>query len=216
MKKALTILTLMALGVSVVFGESILYETHIEDSLDLAGVGTKKVLELEFTTDQPSIVSITYGVSNGYGSSYGLSYWLTCTCNGDSLGISGMSTSRSYGTSTYMTELPESGTYTLGLVGKFPSAGAYVANPRIQVLVLYEDAPSVTEIPPQPTPTENPSILSCGPSVTVPGCSEVVDISGRKVDCEIIEDRIMINSLSSGTYIAKTDNGKTVKITKLQ
>jgi len=211
MKKALTILTLMALGVSVVFGESILYETHIEDSLDFSGKDIVTVLELEFTIDQPSIVSITYGVSYGYGSSYGLSYWLTC--NGDSLG---MSTSWNISTSTYITNLGSS-TYTLGLTGKFRHAmEAYVINPRLQVLVLYEDAPSVSEAPPQSTPTENPSILSCGPSVTVPGCSEVVDISGRKVDCEIIEDRIMINSLSSGTYIAKTDNGKTVKITKLQ
>ncbi|MCK4334422.1 hypothetical protein KAX06_06535 [candidate division WOR-3 bacterium] len=210
MKKALTIIALMALGVSTAFGGSILYETHIEDSLDFAGEGIVTVLELEFTTDQPSIVSITYGVSNGHGSTYGLSYWLTC--NGDSLG---MSTSWNRGTSTYMTEL-ESGTYTLGLVGKFSSAGAYVANPRLQVLVFYNDAPSVSETPPNITLTETHSIISCGPSVTVPGCSEVVDISGRKVDCEINGDRIMVNSLSSGTYIARGSEGRTTKIVKLQ
>lgn len=211
MKKALTILTLMALAASTAFGKAILYETHIEDSLNFSGQAIYEVLELEFTTDQPSIVSITYGVSNGWGStSIGISYWLTY--NGDSLG---MSTSRSYSTSTYMTEL-ESGVYTWKLMSKLNYTGAYIINPRIQVLVLYNDAPSVSETPPQTTPTENPSIISHGPSVTVPRCSEVVDVTGRKVDCEIIEDRVMINSLSSGTYFAKTNNGQTVKITKLQ
>jgi len=63
MKKALTIIALMALGVSTAYGGSILYETHIEDSLDFAGEGIVTVLELEFTIDQPSIISITYGVS---------------------------------------------------------------------------------------------------------------------------------------------------------
>jgi len=210
MKKALTILTLMALGVSVVFGESILYETHIEDSLGLSGQAIYKVLELEFTTDQPSIVSITYGCFEArQGTNYAL-YWLTY--NGDSLG---MSTSwNSLGTNTYMTEL-ESGTYTWELMGKFGYTG-FVINPRLQVLVLYEDAPSVTEAPPQSTPTENPSILSCGPSVTVPGFCEVVDIAGRKVHCEIIEDRIMVSSLSSGTYFARGSEGRITKIVKLQ
>ena len=211
MKKALIILTLMALGVSTAFGGSILYETHIEDSLNFEGQNIYEVLELEFTTDQPSIVSITYGWSIGYAQSCRLFYWLTC--NGDSLV---MTTSLGQFTSTYMTEL-ESGTYTLGLMGYFGYLGGYVINPRLQVLILYNDSvPSVSETPPQPTPTENPSIISCGPSVTVPGCSEVVDIAGRKVDCEINDDRIMINSLSSGTYFAKTNNNRVVKITKLQ
>jgi len=215
MKKALTILTLMALGVSTAYGGSILYETHIEDSLDYAGKDIVKVLELEFTLDQPSIVSITYGWYIGYWFNGVTGNWAChwLACNGDSLG---MSASRNVSTSTYMTEL-ESGNYTWRLMGRFRhTQEAYVINPRLQVLVLYNDAPSVSETPPQPTPTENPSIISCGPSVTVPGCSEVVDVSGRKVDCEIIENRIMVNSLSSGTYFAKTDNGKTVKVTKLQ
>ncbi|MEA3310813.1 MAG: hypothetical protein U9Q76_01200 [candidate division WOR-3 bacterium] len=212
MKKALTILTLMALGVSTAFGGVFLYETHIEDTLDFAGENVAKVMELEFTTDQPSIVSITYGWCRGYFGSMGDgTNWLTC--NGDSLG---MSTVRNQSTSTYMTEL-ESGTYTLGLVSKFYyGSQAFVINPRLQVLVLYNDAPSVTETPPQTTPTENPSIISCGPSVTVPGCSEVVDVSGRKVDCEINGDRIMVNSLSSGTYFATGTNGRTTKIVKLK
>ena len=210
MKKALTILALMALGVSTAYGGSILYETHIEDSLGLSGQAIYKVLELEFTTDRPSIVSITYGWCIGFRSG-SRSYWLTY--NGDSLG---MSTSWNRSTSTYMTDKLESGTHTLELMGGLGYTEAYVINPRLQVLVLYEDAPSVSEAPPQSTPTENSSIISRGPSVTVPGCSEVVDISGRKVDCEINGDRIMVNSLSGGTYFAKTDNGRVVKITKLQ
>ena len=207
MKKALTIIALMALGVSTAYGGSILYETHVEDSLDFVGEDVVTVLELEFTTDQPSIVSVTYGAyrANNKGG-----IWLAC--NEDSLGMSSALFSRNV---NYMTEL-ESGTYTLGLMGSFDYIGGYAINPRLQVLVLYNDAPSVSETPPNITPTENPSIISCGPSVTVPGCSEVVDISGRKVDCEINGDRIMVNSLSSGTYIARGSEGRTTKIVKLQ
>ncbi len=209
MKKALTIIALMALGASTAFGGTILYETHIEDSLVITGEDIVKVLELEFTLEQPSIISATYGWYKGACSQGMVEQWLTC--NGDSLE---MSTAFSL-TNTYTFQL-ESGTYILGLVGEFSSMGGYVINPRLQVLVLYNDAPSVSETPPNITPTENPSILSCSPSVTVPGCCEVVDVSGRKVDCEINGNKVMINSLSSGTYFAKTNDGKTVKITKLQ
>lgn len=211
MKKVLTILTLLALGVSTVYGGSVLYENCIEDSLDFTGKDVVTVLELEFTLDQPSIVSVTYGWFRGYAAGDSPYYWLAY--NGDSLG---MSTVRNSSTGAYMIEL-ESGTYTLCLVGRFYyGSTAFVINPRIQVLILYNDTPSISESPPQTTPTENFSMISCGPSVTVPGCSEVVDITGRKVNCEINGDRVMINSLSSGTYFAKTNNGRTVKITKLQ
>ena len=212
MKKALTILTLMALGVSTAFGEAILYETHIEDSLNFSGENIVTVLELEFTTDQSSIISVTYGSYYArLATGYPAKHWLTR--NEDSLG---MTTARTTNSSTYVTEL-ESNTYSLNLVYKFGYGGeGYAINPRLQVLVLYNDAPSVTETPPQTTPTENPSIISCGPSVTVPGCSEVVDVSGRKVDCEVTDDKVMVNSLPGGTYFAKTNNGQTVKITKLQ
>ena len=117
-------------------------------------------------------------------------------------------------TPNFMKELG-AGSYTLDfIVGGI--IHDTIVNPRLQVLVFYNDAPSVSETPSNITLTETHSIISCGPSVTVPGCSEVVDISGRKVDCEINGDRIMVNSLSSGTYIARGSEGRTTKIVKLQ
>jgi len=212
MKKALTILTLMALGVSTAYGGIFMIEDCTERIVPILEPGGNKLATVTFELPQPSIIHVVTGRAGcEYGGcgSYFLSFWLNL--NGTPLNMSSCSYDN---TPNFMTYL-EAGSYTLDFIVK-GATGDTIVNPMLQVLVLYEDAPSVTEAPPQSTPTENPSILSCGPSVTVPGCSEVVDISGRKVDCEVNNDRIMVNSLSSGTYFAKTDNGKTVKITKLQ
>jgi len=204
MKKALTILTLMALGVSTAFGGVFMVEDYTEGKVGIQEPGKHKLASVTFTLEQAGIIFAAAGALTWGGGSH---FWLTL--NEDSLGMSTQPDP-----SNFMTNL-EAGAYTLDFMIHATMFDTIV-NPRLQVLVLYNDAPSVSEAPPQSTPTENSSIISRGPSVTVPGCSEVVDISGRKVDCEVNDDRIMVNSLSSGTYIAKTDNGKTVKITKLQ
>jgi len=211
MKKALTILTLMALGVSTAFGGVFMVEDYTEGIVPIPETGSHKLASVMFELEQPSIIlAATSTMWLKFTPNRNLKVWLTL--NGDSLG---MSTTTAIGRGASFMKPLEPGSHTLDFMYRGTMFDTLV-NPRLQVLVLYNDAPSVSEIPPQSTPTENPSIISCGPSVTVPGCSEVVDIAGRKVDCEIIENRIMVNSLSSGTYFAKTDNGKTVKITKLQ
>jgi len=201
MKKALTILTLMALGVSTVYGGVFMVEDYTEGLIPMTESGNHKLASVTFELEQPSIIhAITYGRG------YNRYPWISL--DGDSLGIS---------TSPNPSIMLELGTgmHTLDFMAHVTMFDTLV-NPRLQVLVLYNDVPSVSETPPQTTSTENPSIISCGPSVTVPGCCEVVDIAGRKVDCEINGDRIMVNSLSSGTYFAKSSEGRTTKIVKLK
>jgi len=211
MKKALTILTLMALGVSTAFGGVFMVEDYTEGGVYISNPGDYKIATVTFELPQPSIIHIVTGRAGlEYGGcpSYSLRFWLNL--NGTPLSMSSCSYDN---TPNFMMNL-EAGSYTLDFMSE-GAVGDTIANPRIQVLILYNDVPSVSETPPQPAPTENPSIISCGPSVTVPGCSEIVDVSGRKVDCEINGDKVMVNSLSSGTYFAKTDDNRVVKITKL-
>jgi len=208
MKKALTILTLMALGMSTVFGGVFMIEDYTEGSVYLFNPGEHKLATVTFELPQLSIIHTVTGIASGGHASFP-KFWLTL--NEDSLN---MSSCIYFNTPNFMKEL-EAGSYTLDfMVGQ--AAGDTIVNPRLQVLVLYDDTPSVTETPPNITPTESSTILSQGPSVTVPGCSEVVDVSGRKVDCEINGDRIMVNSLSSGTYFARGSEGRTTKIVKLK
>jgi hypothetical protein len=212
MKKALTILVLMALGVSTAFGGVFMVEDYTEGSVYIPNPGEHKLATVTFELPQPSVIHVITGrAGHSYGGcpSYSLKFWLNL--NGTPLSMSFCSYSN---TPALMKEL-EAGSYILDFMSK-GAVGDTIVNPRLQVLVLYNDVPSVSETPPNIIPTENPSIISCGPSVTVPGCCEVVDVSGRKVDCEINGDRIMVNSLSSGTYFATGSNGRTTKIVKLK
>jgi len=208
MKKALTILTLMALGVSTAYGGIFMVEDYTEDTLDFPTPGTYKLASVTFQLDQFSIATVVTGGERYGGSS--LHVWLVLDEN--SLGTS---ICRWYETPSFMMEL-ETGIHTLDFMIHTNESNGGAVNPRLQVLVLYNDAPSVSETPPNITPIEISTILSQGPSVTVPGCSEVVDIAGRKVDCEVNDDRIMVNSLSSGTYIARGSEGRITKIVKLK
>ncbi len=201
------------LGASTAFGGILMVEDYTEGNVYIFNPGEHKLATVTFELPQPSVIHVITGrAGHSYGGcpSHSLKFWLNL--NGTPLSMSFCSYSN---TPALMKEL-EAGSYTLDFMSE-GAIGDTIVNPRIQVLILYNDSvPSVSETPPNITPTETPSIISCGPSVTVPGCCEVVDISGRKVDCKIIDDKIMVNSLSSGTYFAKTDNGQTVKITKLQ
>ena len=210
MKKALTIIALMALGVSVAYGGVFMIEDYTEGIVPISVTGSHKLASVTFELGQPSImIAATSAMWLKFTSNRNLKVWLTL--NGDSLDMS----TRHVGNGASFMKPLEPGSHTLDFMYRGTMFDTLL-NPMLQVLVLYNDAPSVSETPPQPTPTESSTILSQGPSVTVPGCSEVVDVSGRKVDCEINGDRIMVNSLSSGTYFAKTNDGQTVKITKLQ
>lgn len=209
MKKALTILTLMALGMSTVFGGVFMIEDYTEGKVPITVTGDYKLAGVAFELPQLSIIHVVTGRAGGGVGLLSLKFWLNL--DGSPLNMSSCSYEN---TPNFMKEL-EAGSYTLDfMVGQ--AAGDTIVNPRLQVLVLYNDAPGVSETPPNITPTESSTILSQGPSVTVPGCTEVVDISGRKVDCEINGDRIMVNSLSSGTYFARGSEGRTTKIVKLK
>ena len=92
-----------------------------------------------------------------------------------------------------------------------------IRHPRIQALVILSDTATnhASEKPPERGDPVQTGLITSGPSVNVPGCQEIVDISGRRVDCEIAGDRVMLSTLPRGTYFAQTSNKRTIKIVKM-
>jgi hypothetical protein len=88
----------------------------------------------------------------------------------------------------------------------------------IQVLVLEQDLPPEVGEPPLETEelSSPNNVISYGSSLILPGCVEVLDISGRKVDCEIKNGVIPVGELPNGTYFARTEQDRVVKITRVK
>lgn len=88
----------------------------------------------------------------------------------------------------------------------------------LQVLVLEQDLPpEVNEPPSDADELSSPNnVISYGSSLILPGCVEVLDISGRKVDCEIKDGVIPVGELPNGTYFARTEQDRVVKITRVK
>jgi len=84
-----------------------------------------------------------------------------------------------------------------------------------QVMVFYTEESSVSEKPPYVEPThQTASIITSAPAVYIPECSEIKDITGRTINCEIEDGWVSLNTLSAGTYFAKGSTGRTTKIVK--
>ena len=92
-----------------------------------------------------------------------------------------------------------------------------VRHPRIQALIILSDTAenNIAEKPPERDDPIQPSLITSGPSVNVPGCVEVRDITGRTVNCEISGDRVMLSTLSRGTYFIERNDGHSVKLVKM-
>jgi hypothetical protein len=88
----------------------------------------------------------------------------------------------------------------------------------LQVLVLEQDLPpEINEPPSENAESYLPKdVISYGSSLILPGCVEVLDISGRKVDCEIKDGVIPVSELPNGTYFARTEQDRVVKITRIK
>jgi hypothetical protein len=201
MKKLLTIILLLGV-VSMAFATDMFFvEEYGEDSLFFSSLGTEKLTSVEFTTTTPmSIVSITYGTTYSLGA-----LWLVV--DEDSIGKSACGKG-----STYILELTE-GVHTIDLMYNIQIG--YVLNPRLQVIVFLQDGSALSESPPDNNnPTPITSILTSGNMVHVEGCSEVYNLSGQRVDCEVNNGNIPLNLLSAGTYFARGSTGRTTKIVK--
>jgi len=92
-----------------------------------------------------------------------------------------------------------------------------IHHPRIQALVIMSDTVEnhIAEKPPERGDPIQTSLITSGPSINVPGCIEVRDITGRTVNCEISGDRVMLSTLSRGTYFLERENGRSVKLVKM-
>jgi len=97
--------------------------------------------------------------------------------------------------------------------------GSYAAiceKAYLQALIFMPDSGgAINEQPTADANVSNASVLSTGPYVRVPGCIKVRDVSGRNVDCQIDGDKVMLSTLSAGTYFAETKTGTGVKIVKV-
>jgi len=202
MKKVLLILmALVAIGIGGIF----MVEDYTEDSLYFPTGGTYKLASVTFQLDQFSIATVVTGTK--WNSS--IQSWLVLNGNSLDMSICGW-----YETPNFIMEL-ESGTHTLDLMFRGSAGMWYIINPRLQVLIHYNDDGSVSEAPPKTTPIETRSILSSGAAVIVPECTEVIDLTGRIVSSNPPQGRIELSNLSAGTYLARTQNGRTIKIVKL-
>ncbi|TKJ40938.1 hypothetical protein CEE36_08715 [candidate division TA06 bacterium B3_TA06] len=93
-----------------------------------------------------------------------------------------------------------------------------IHHPRIQALVILSDTVEnhVAERPPERGDPIQASLITSGPSINVPGCIEVRDITGRTVkNCVISGDRVMLSTLSRGSYFLERENGRSVKLVKM-
>jgi len=205
MKKVLLpLMVLVTIGTSGVF----MVEDYTEDSLYFPTAVTYKLASVTFQLDQFSIATV---IADGiwYSTSGNICSWLVL--NEDSLG---MSTCLWLEAPSFMIEL-ETGVHTLDLMVRIFGVNGYAINPRLQVLIHYNDDGGISEAPPGITPIESRSVLSSGAAVIVPECTEVIDLTGRIVSSNPPQGRIELSNFSAGTYLARTQNGRTIKIVKL-
>lgn len=92
-----------------------------------------------------------------------------------------------------------------------------IRHPRIQALIILSDTVEnhVAEKPPERGDPVQTSLIASGPSVNVPGCTEVRDITGRTVNCEISGDRVMLSTLPRGIYFIERNDGHSIKLVKM-
>lgn len=206
MKKVLLVLmVLVTIGTSGVF----MVEDYTEDSLYFPTAVTYKLASVTFQLDQSSIATIMTGGAWYCTTGGKTRSWLVL--NEDSLG---MSTSLGNEAPSFIMEL-ESGVHTLDLMVHISGGSGVAINPRLQVLIHYNDDGGISEASSGITPIESRSVLSSGAAVIVPGCTEVVNLSGRVVSFNPPQGRIELSNLSAGTYLARTQNDRTIKIVKL-
>lgn len=104
-------------------------------------------------------------------------------------------------------------TYTVGCPDTLEPHAEFV---NLQIMMFTEDGSTVAEQPPMVTPVENTSIIAHGPAVYVPSCTKVTDITGRTMDCNIVDGWVPVGELPSGTFFAERSDGGKTKIVNVR
>ncbi len=199
----------------------VLVEDYTPGSIDLAREMNIMVASVEFTLDRDAMVTLStagavkYAELDGQYASRNTG-WLTM--NNDSLDYS---LTGPWLNGSYFFAL-KSGTYKFDLrvnvLSEYPySRYPNIQNPRIQTLIILSDTTQgyVAENPRNDDDNPLPrAIIASGPTIRVPGCNKVVDITGRTVNVTISDDQVMVKDLPRGTYFV-TGNRQNIKVVKM-
>ncbi len=228
--KVIMTLLIIFVGVTTLHAnEMILVEDYTADTIKTPKVEDTTVASIEFTLDRDAMVSLSTGGLIQYYTEYFMSEdvmmipenlsWVTM--NGSTLEYS---VGSPHLNANYLFALP-AGNYKFQLkvntmdfrLPKWNGTTVYVFNPRIQALIILSDTGGsyVAENPRNDDDNPLPkAIIASGPTIRVPGCSKVVDITGRTVNVTISDDQMMVKDLPRGTYFI-TGSKQNIKVVKM-
>lgn len=225
----LMIVLLFAGATTIEANEMILVEDYTADTVKVPSTPDTAVASVEFTLDRDAMISMATGGLIQYFTQY-TGDWLIIpeavswiTMNGGKLDYSMGSPHLNAG---YFFALP-AGHYKFQLrvnttdprILKWTADNnmAHILNPRIQALIILSDTTQgcVAEEPRNGDNNLLPkAIVASGPSIRVPGCNKIVDVTGRTVNTTISNDEVMIKDLPRGTYFI-TGNKQNIKVVKM-
>ena len=128
---------------------------------------------------------------------------------------------RGYWTSRSGVIAVNAGTHSLSLKLMAPDSNGYSSryNGVLEImLIVGKDSvsSSVMESPGKPRSTDTKSVIAFGSVLSLPGCTRIVDVSGRIVSLADKVGNAQIDQLSTGTYFAQMLDGTTVKVVKVK
>ncbi|TKJ43009.1 hypothetical protein CEE36_05855 [candidate division TA06 bacterium B3_TA06] len=222
MKRSVLMTLGLLLGVSVVVAAPVLFEAYQEGtvSIPMDKEDTLSVVEVSFSVDSACYAQFAAG-GQAKNAKLGLEL------DGNSLPpVALVITDGRGGTVSFTliyTYLLDSGEHAVSLrLAHHYIARDYTATCRdayLQALIFLPD--TATAIAEQPTsdaePTGNtPSLISSRPYVNVAGASELVDATGRVIEGAILDNKVFISNLPTGTYFARDGEHTIVKIVKVE
>lgn len=219
------VLALLVLCCVALAGEISMYESFIDFSQAVTVTQqTMTVNTLEFTMANDGVIIVLFegvevnpgrGRSGSTSGDIGLNHGVLL--DGDAVNLIGIANHFNFMSAlpagSHKAEIYASYARSWQEILSYPTSSSF-----LQVLVLEQDLPPEINEP----PSENEelsfpkNVISYGSSLILPGCVEVVDISGRKVDCEIKNGVIPVGQLPNGTYLARTEQDRVVKITRIK
>lgn len=226
----LVIMPMLLIGVtSLKANEMILVEDYTADTVKVPKTPDTTLASVEFTLDRDAMVSLSTGGLVQYESEYhNSSGWTMVPENISWVTMNGSKLDYSMGSpqlnANYFLALP-AGHHKFQLkvntsdfhVPVYADNMTYVFNPRIQALIILSDTTQgyVAENPRNDDDNPLPkATIASGPTIRVPGCNKVVDITGRTVNVTISNDEVMVKDLPRGTYFI-TGNKQNIKIVKM-
>lgn len=228
MKRLVFLFLIFAAGLSAA---TYIYEASNQDMVEIPiQTSNYQLLNLEFTVAYDAAIAVTYAnrfeqvgrdVNGWY---YGIpKEWIEIDDEAIEFTRRGPSTNFEavkiyYGATWYASVVP--GTHSISLMVEGSSDKYDMLLPGysmncLQVMVIESDPGStVNESGSDRSYPQTTSFITSAPSIIVQGCSEVYDVSGQRVNCDISGGVIQVGELPRGTYFARTDE-QTVKIVKV-